>query len=193
MSGRPVAVTALAAVLSAGAAVLLGGCAIPDQRSPVQISGAGLASPPSTVASDGSPVGARIAVYFVGSDNSLVSEPRSDPSGRLPVAMADLLAGPSSGEVAAGTSSALPSGTRLLSARVSKGTANLDFNSVLTSLTGHEELLAFAQIVATATSVPGVAAVQIAVEGKAVNAPKPDGTLAQRPVTRADYASLLSG
>ncbi|HET9076057.1 MAG TPA: GerMN domain-containing protein [Acidimicrobiales bacterium] len=182
----------LLAGLGVGLSLAATACAVPDQRSPVVIQGAGLPSTPSTVAGYVTVPGYRIAVYFVGSNNTLVGVPRSDPTGLVTVAMTDLLAGPSRQEAAGGTSSAVPSGTKLLSAKTSAGTAYLNFSSPLTGVTGHEELLAFAQIVVTAGSTPGVDSVQIAVEGKPVNAPMPDGTLAQRPVTKADYSSLLS-
>lgn len=180
--------------LAALAPLVATACSVPDQQAPVTISGANLPAPPSTVAGSPAGPGVRISVFFVGSNNALVAVPRSDPSGDLGVAIGDLLAGPTRHEVAAGVSSALPGGTRILNSAVtSGGTAELNFGSALTSLTGHEELLAFAQIVATATSAPGVNWVQISVEGQPVNAPLPGGTLAQRPVTRADYASVLTG
>lgn len=169
-------------------------CSVPDQQAPVAISGADLPSPPSTVVGSPAGPGIRIAVFFVNSDNVLVAVPRSDPTGDLGVAIGDLLAGPTRHEVSAGVSSALPGGTRILNSAVTGGgTAELNFGSALTSVTGHEELLAFAQIVATATSAPGVLRVQISVEGQPVNAPLPGGTLAQHPVTRADYATILAG
>ncbi len=174
--------------------VVAGACSVPDQKAPVSISGADLPAPPSTVAGSPSAPGIQVGVYFVGSNNALVSVPRSDPSGDLGVAIGDLLAGPTRQEAASGVSSAVPSGTRILNSSLTGGgTAELNFGSALTSVTGHEELLAFAQIVATATSAPGVLRVQVAVEGQPVNAPLPGGTLAQRPVTRADYASVLTG
>lgn len=181
-----------AAIMAVVAAMAAGACSVPDQKAPVDISGANVPASPSTVASPPSEVGTKVSVYFVGSGSSLVAALRPDPTGELGRAISDLLAGPSSAEVAAGISSAVPAGTKVLAATTSGGTADLNFDAALTSITGHEELLAFAQIVATATSVPGVSQVQISVEGNQVNAPLPDGTLAQHPVSRTDYAVLLS-
>lgn len=191
---RRVATRGVLAGLAGLAPLVATACSVPDQRAPVDISGANLPAPPSTVAGSPAGPGIRIAVFFVGNNNALVAAFRSDPSGELGVAIGDLLAGPTRREVATGVSSAIPGGTRVLNSAVTVGgTAELNFGSALTSVTGHEELLAFAQIVATATSAPGVIRVQISVEGQPVNAPLPGGTLAQRPVTRADYASVLKG
>lgn len=190
MTGRrPAAV--FAAVCAAG---LLGtACGVPDQAAPVQISGVNLPAPPSTVAGSSPQPGRRVRVYFVANSDTLIPVVRSDPAGDLAAAVRDLLAGPSRQEVAAGITSAVPSGTRLRSAQLADGTATLDFTEPLTSVTGHEEMLAFAEIVTTAGAAPGVDRVVIDVAGQPVNAPEPNGTLAQGPVTAADYAGLVSG
>lgn len=62
-----------------------------------------------------------------------------------------------------------------------------DFSEV----TGSDQALAVGQIVATLTSVPGVAQVVFRQDGETVEVPVPDGSLASGPLTREDYASLL--
>lgn len=181
------------AVAAATASLLASACGVADQRSPVGISGVNLPSPPSTVAGSASEPGRRVRVYFVANSDTLIPVVRSDPVGDVSAAVRELLAGPTRKEVAAGISSAVPSGTKLLSAQLAAGTATLDFTNPLTSLTGHEELLAFAEIVTTADGSPGVDQVVIDVAGQPVNAPEPNGTLAQGPVSAADYANLISG
>ena len=49
--------------------------------------------------------------------------------------------------------------------------------------------LEVAQIVLTATSVPGVDAVLLELAGEPIEAPLPDGELADRPLTAQDYAT----
>lgn len=187
LPGRKLKATLLAA------AVALSSCGVGDQKTPVEISGEHIPAPPSTVAGATRNVGRRVRVYLVANSDKLIPAVRSDPVGDVGAAVRDLLAGPSRSEVAAGITSAVPDGTKLISAQLSGGTARLDFSEPLTSLTGHEELLAFAQIVATACASPGVDQVVIYVAGQPVNAPEPNGTLAQGPVTAADYDSLLTG
>ena len=185
--------TSMITAVLAAASLAASSCGVGDQAAPVEISGAHLPAPPSTVAGSTQRIGRQVRVYLVASSDQLVPAVRSDPVGDIGAALKDLLAGPSRAEVAAGITSAVPSGTRLSSAQLLGTTARLDFTEQLTSVTGHEELLAFAQIVTTACASPGVEQVEIYVAGQAVNAPEPNGTLAQGPVTAADYTSLLPG
>ena len=62
-----------------------------------------------------------------------------------------------------------------------------DFSEVV----GSDQVLALGQIVATVTAVPGVTEVEFQRGGESLEVPVPDGSLVQRPVTRADYVSLL--
>ncbi|HVA74799.1 MAG TPA: GerMN domain-containing protein [Acidimicrobiales bacterium] len=179
--------TALAAL----ATLFLASCAVPDEHSPVIIQGA--QSPPHrpAVPKPATPSSTKLTVYFVGNDSALVAVDRSDSYPGLNNAIGELLAGPTSAEVSGGLTSAVPVGTKLVYSSISGSTAHLDFSDSLASISGHEQLLAFAQIVVTSASIPGVSLVEISVAGEPVNAPKPDGTLAQGPVSAADYSSLL--
>ena len=56
---------------------------------------------------------------------------------------------------------------------------------------GSDQVLALGQIVATVTAVPGVTEVEFQRGGASLEVPVPDGSLVQRPVTRADYITLL--
>ncbi len=186
---RPVLWAGLGALLLAA-----GACGVPTQKSPVAIGNPTSSAPttstlPTTVTGPGGSAVSTVTVYFVRANARLV--PVTLTGAGLPGAVDLLLAGPTRSEIAAGIESALPAGTRLLSATRSGALARLDFTSTLASVSGQEQLLAFGQIVATATSVPGVGSVQVTVTGQDVNAPLPDGSLATGPVTRADYASLL--
>lgn len=171
---------------------ILAACAVPDQAQPDVINGARLSVRPSAVSHPARPTSAVMYVYYVSESNQVVAVTRSDPVAGLSGAMTALLAGPTSQEIAAGISSAIPVGTRADAVRLSGATALLDFSDALASVSGREQLLAFAQIVLTADSLPGVDGVQISIAGQVVNAPEPNGTLAQGPVTKADYASLVS-
>lgn len=186
--GRTAVLAATVLVVSA----VLAGCSVPDQSQPDIINGSGAAVRPSPVSQPATPTSAQMQVYFVNNSNQVEAVDRSKPVAQLSTAIAALLAGPTSQEIAAGMSSAIPVGTTLDSARRSGSTAALDFSDALASVSGREQLLAFAQIVLTAESLSAVDRVQISIAGQVVNAPEPDGTLAQGPVTRNDYASLVS-
>lgn len=184
---RRVLRTAVVAVTT----MCLASCAVPDEHSPV-IVGSGHSTPKrSAIPKAAAPSSARLTVYLVGNDSELVPVARSDSYLGLNNAIGQLLAGPTSTEVSDGLTSAVPVGTKLVYSSISGSTAHLDFSDSLASISGHEQLLAFAQIVVTSASIPGVSLVEISVAGEPVNAPKPDGTLAQGPVSAGDYAGLL--
>ncbi len=68
----------------------------------------------------------------------------------------------------------------------------VDLSGAFSDAAGSDQVLALGQIVATLTSVPGVSHVEFLRGGEPLEVPVPDGALVQRPVTRSDYASLLS-
>jgi len=183
---------AVAATVLFGIAVAAASCGIPDQGRPDLINGSQPSVRPSAVSRPATPSSLEIRAYFINASNQVVAVTRADPVATLSTAISALLAGPTDHESAGGISSAIPVGTKLNSAHQSGQTASLDFSDDLASVSGHEQLLAFAQIVLTADSVPGVAQVEVSIAGQAVNAPKPDGSLAQGPVTENDYRSLVA-
>jgi spore germination protein GerM len=56
-----------------------------------------------------------------------------------------------------------------------------------TQSAGSDRTLAIAQLVYTATAIPGVNRVRFEVGGKTTEVPRGDGTLTSKPVHRADY------
>lgn len=174
------------------AAGLLSACGMPNQDKPDLLGGSRPASRPSAVSRPATPTSAHLTLYFVDSANRVVAVTRSNPTASLSAAVSMLLAGPTSEESAAGVSSAIPVGAAIDSVRQSGTTAALDFSDALASVSGREQLLAFAQIVLTADSLPQVDRVEISIDGQQVNAPEPNGTLAQGPVSKLDYSSLVS-
>lgn len=172
-------------------AVTITGCGIPDQSSPVPIDNARLPPERSAASLPRTPTSTSVTLYFVNTGNRLLAVTHTAAYKGLNATIGGLLDGPTQQETSSGATSAIPAGTKLISSSVNGSVAQLDFSNVLASVSGQEQLLAFAQIVATATTIPGINAVQVAVAGQSVNAPLPDGTLAQEPVTRSNYTSLL--
>jgi Sporulation and spore germination len=188
-TAQPMPVTrapVVALILAVAVAVV--GCAIPDQHTPVAIGTTPPASHPSATQPH-TPSPSLVDLFMVQGKRLAVVHRSTNPA--LGAILTSLLAGPTNQETAAGLTSAIPAGTELDSAILVGATARLDFTDSLASVSGQEEVLAFAQIVTTATSLPGVERVQIAIDGQMVNAPLSDGTLAQGPVDRADYIPLL--
>ena len=91
---------------------------------------------------------------------------------------------------AAGSRTAISPQTTLRSARLDGDTAVVDLSGALVEVGGQEQILAVAQIVLTATAVPGVGQVRFLLEGQAVEIPRADGTLTAETLRATDYQSL---
>jgi spore germination protein GerM len=105
--------------------------------------------------------------------------------------MTALTQGPTDTEVATRLRSALPTGLRVLSVRVNDSVLALDVSAELQDVSSDELVQAVAQVVFTATSLPGIDAVAISVDGVARQWPAGDGVLLARPLTRYDYPGFL--
>ena len=83
----------------------------------------------------------------------------------------------------------LPPGTtlRLLSGQNGQATLALDSHQ----LPAADRTTAIAQIVLSATSVPGIGAVRLTLDGRALETPLADGALTTRPLTAADYRTMV--
>ncbi len=213
--GRPRAATPVAhlaprwarrSVLPAVAGALLvatlsSSCGLPANAAPEVIpakqvpfgllnASAGRAAPATpAVSSHGKPTLAPVPIYLVGPGQRLYPATEYLPAPLTVREVIDqLLASPTSEQAASGLSTDISDHANLRSARVRHGVAHLDFTLGISS--GGNQVMAVAQIVYTATAVPGVKAVRLLLQGKKVEAPTGKGTLVSRPVTRADYASF---
>jgi len=99
--------------------------------------------------------------------------------------MKELLAGPKPEE---GASSELPRGVKILGIKVRGQTAMIDFNHKLEDCGGGSARLQgmIAQIVYTATDVPGVEKAWILIEGKKEVVLGGEGLVLDRPLGRSD-------
>lgn len=138
------------------------------------------------------------AVWLVREDALVpVAAPRVGADSPEPKTMADALIaqlanGPTETELGAGYRSALSPTTTLRVLRIEKGVARVDLNVGDTGLGGASQLpLAAGQIVLTLTSVPEVDAVQFRHRDSPISVPLPSGVLTTRPMTEADYLSLV--
>jgi hypothetical protein len=130
---------------------------------------------------------------FLVSGSQITEVRRVAPVPDLEVTLELLLDGPTAAEISAGIRSAIAPGTRLRSTRVKDRAAVVDLSRDFVSVGGEEQILAVAQFVLTATAVPGVERVRLALDGEELEVPRADGTLVRGPLTAADYASLRLG
>ena len=180
------------------AATLVAACGIPQDREPT-ITPGGVVLPavaPSESPAPGGPVSpsspyADVTLFLVRAEH-LVKVGRRAPRADLIGALNRLLAGPREAEYAAGIRTAISPQTALRSARLEGDTAVIDLSAAFVEVGGTEQILAVAQIVLTATAVPGAARVRLLLEGQAVEVPRADGTLSSESLGAADYHRLLT-
>ncbi|MGY1858176.1 GerMN domain-containing protein [Modestobacter sp. SYSU DS0290] len=135
-------------------------------------------------------------VYLVDATDVLVPRPRAVPpggtAGRLADLLGDLTEGPTRAERDDQLSTALPPGTELELADLSGTTATVSFEDDVDAPSGRDSRRTVAQIVLTATSLPGVEQVLLSRNGLPVEAPLPSGELTSAPLRAEDYAPLLT-
>jgi hypothetical protein len=88
--------------------------------------------------------------------------------------------------------SAIPAGTRVLSAKMDRSTAIVDLSREFATGGGSLSMMArVAQVVYTATQFSGVSDVLILIEGESVEALGGEGLMLAEPQSRTDYADLV--
>jgi hypothetical protein len=187
--------TACGGAVLLAAAVCLAGCGVPIDNTARPIKGQDLPTPLSGQGSTSGTGTARAKVerpiFLLDNARLVRAGRRLDTPGDVPAVIGALLAGPTKQEVTRGRRSAIPPDTRLLSSTVADGIATLDLSSELAAVGGDAQRYSLAQLVWTATAVPGVRAVRIAVEGQTVSVPNPEGQVLDRPLTRHDFPAQL--
>lgn len=195
--GRLAPVAALLAVVAG-----LAGCGVPTGGEPQVVEATkvpyGLAAPTPSAPSTptGTPVPSAPQVFFLRKDGSLTGEGRDLPgsatANQLPALLEQLAAGPTDGEREKGLSSALPPGTQLKLVSLTDGVATIEIGGEVDAPSGDGSRRAVAQLVLTATSLPGVRAVQLFRDGQPADAPLPSGALTKAPLTAADVEVLTT-
>lgn len=133
------------------------------------------------------------AVYFCDARGKLVGSPVRVPSTAsepaLQSVLTQLTAGPSTAQTAQGLTTELPPGITLHVLAVENDQATLALGG--DQLPATDQTTAIAQIVLSATSVPGISGVRLTLNGRALEAPLIDGALTTRPLAAADYRTLV--
>ena len=103
-----------------------------------------------------------------------------------------LLAGPTSGETARSITTAVPDGSKLLHLSIESGVATVDLSAEFESGGGSASVMTrLGQMVYTLTQFPTVKSVVFQIEGVTRTSFSSEGVILDKPVTRADYVSLL--
>jgi spore germination protein GerM len=181
---------------AAWAASGLAACGIPSSNTATRVPAArvpfGLAEP-DTATTTSNPPGqpsATVTLYFLRQNRLAAVTRQLRQAPPLDNVLRLLSGGASEKEAAAGIRSALTASGDILSGTVVRGTAVVAIGPDFTTLAAGEQSLAIAQIVFTATQLPGVGQVQFTNDGVPIDVPRGDGSLTITPVTRDDYPTV---
>jgi len=161
-------------------------CGVPVDRHPSALSRRGipfnlLEPTQSTVSTTTapSPIEVPVRIYLVGPTGHLVAVARdvSVSAPDLATVLGALVAGPTDAESTAGLQSALTTQTTVLSATIAGGVATVDLGGTFGQLVGPPQIQAVAQVVFTASALPGVTGVTFELSGQPVEVPVASGAL----------------
>lgn len=193
-SAKPSRALWLPLTLVAVAALALTSCGVPTDEAPQALPRQNvpfhLLNPPNAAQGTSTTGKVPVQIYLVRGTALFPVSRLSSPPGSLQHVLDALLTGPTTDEVAAGLRTAIGQQITLRSAGLAYGLAVVDLSSNFGQIVGHEQILAVAQIVFTATALPGVTAVDFELDGKPVPVPTGEGALVQRSLTRADFPAL---
>ena len=133
-----------------------------------------------------------IKIYFVEGDKLVgVKRPLNPADASLNQAMVELLKGPSLAEKKSGIKTQIPAGARALNMQVKNRIATINFNRQLAEYGGGSDRIngIIAQIIYTATEIPGVDKVWIYIEGERELVLGGEGLVLDHPLGRADLAN----
>jgi hypothetical protein len=180
--------TAIVAVCAGATLLFVSGCAIQPDSAPRDIP-ADLQEPetPSGTAAGGAARGSD-RIYLLAPDGSqqplrTVQRDTNDAQTLL----TELISGPNPGEFEAGYRTAIPSALELRSVRVDAGVVQVDLSDALLDLSGGDLTRAVAQIVFTASEIPGAESVLIRVDGATQEWPDGSGAQHRGPLTTYDF------
>jgi hypothetical protein len=180
----------LALAVLAAVGFVLAGC---GSEKPVSLGKPGTGATTAQEPTTSVPAPVPVEVWFA-RDGGLVAVRRTHTATRAvaTAAINSLLDGPTAAERAAGISSAVPAGTRLLGINIENGVATIDLTSDYQSGGGSLSMQTrLGQVVYTLTQFPTVQKVRFRLDGSPVDVFSSEGIVLDHPVGRADYAELL--
>jgi spore germination protein GerM len=183
---------AVTGAVALGAALALAGCGIPADSQPHSIVPPAPYRAATSTAAPASPgIGALTETLYLARNDTVVAVTR--PVEVQPDAqrvLADLAAGPNSGEQAQGLSSVLAGSTVVQGVSVDAGLATVALGEGLDGASS-TNVLAMAQIVCTLDALPDVNAVVFTRAGVRASVPRGDASQTKDPVSAVDYAQKV--
>lgn len=177
-------------------AIAAAACGVPQDPAPRVLDASvlpeELAQPSTTTTSTEAPV-PRQAVYLYFVDGEALGAPverdLATPAGPI-AALEALIAGPTEEEATDGLTSVIPVETVILTSDLTNGVLRMDLAAgALEQIEGELQRLAIAQLVYTATEIPGIDWLWVLIEGEPRALPTDEGDV-EAPVGRVHYASL---
>jgi spore germination protein GerM len=147
-------------------------------------------APPPTVAPPAASVAtAPVFVYFVKGERmfAVVRQVNADPS--VAKALTALLFGPQEDEAVDGVRSAISPTAAIQARAIDPATYLVDLSSEFAQGSVSEQVLGLAQVVWTATAIPGVTGVRFTLNGAPIQVPTPTGSTGD-PVGREAFAEV---
>ena len=174
---------------------LIAGCGVRDQSEPAVVAPEdvpfGLADRPHEMPL-GSDAQQPVSLYFLGRDGLVRVDRPIDGEVTPARALRELLAGPSRTEREAGAASVLVSASAAHFTQARGGVAQVALASGFRDSAIGNQPAALAEIVYTLTAFSEIEQVRFSIDGETVAVPTPDGSLADGPVDRGDYAALAA-
>ncbi|WCN79458.1 GerMN domain-containing protein [Micromonospora sp. LH3U1] len=180
-------------LLAVALTALLTGCGVPTDAAPRTVQPPRGPFQSSAPADTRAPAGPAVETVCLVRDNRIISVVRR--VNRPPTVedqLRHLLAGPSSAERDGDLTSALPGAVDAAGATVTGTQARVAVDAPVDDAGRSDEILAFGQIVCTLTSRDDITTVVFLRDGKPLGVPRADGSLSEQPLTRADYATLIT-
>ena len=173
----------LAVITLAAVAAVAAGCGVPVDRGPTALPRRGVpfgllapGTPTSSTSSQPPPVAVTVQVFLLLPTGHLAPVNRDVPvPAPLTMVLGALVDGPTNAEAAAGLGTAIPAQTQVIAATVAAGTATVDLGGPFGQLVGQAQIDAVAQIVFTATALPGVTGVTFELSGQPIDVPTASG------------------
>jgi spore germination protein GerM len=179
-----------------GFGVAVGGCGVRSDPVPRGLSAGDvpyglLEEAPPTTAPPRLPTvpTAPVNVYYVRGERMypVVRQVNAPPS--VVKALTALLFGPEEGEVAGGVRSAISPTASIQARAIDASTVLVDLSSEFAQGSVTDQVIGLAQVVWTATDIPGVTGVRFTLDGSPIQVPTPTGSTGE-PVGREDFAEL---
>jgi spore germination protein GerM len=187
------------AALAVVIAVAAGACGVQADGNPKTVAAANvpyglLEGAPNTTAPGRPPVRTLpttpVFVYFVRAGRVQATVRHVTAPVTVQKTLAELLIGPAETEAAEGVRTAINPAAGVQAKRLDAATFLIDLSPEFAQGPTSEQVLGLAQIVFTATEVPGVTGVRFTLDGAPVEVPTPSGTLTSDPLTRDVFADL---